>query len=151
MTKMSGKEESRALLDKSEEKNQKTTKAVDFLFFKRLLVLLRILYRKPAVAVATLLLALLLTVQTYLISFTGKIIGGVYTAVGESNLGDFKTIVMYGIFLELGAAIMDALVKFLAEIIYLSSRKYLYQYMNHQYFTNMIFYKVNDSQCLDNP
>eukprot|EP01105_Mastigella_eilhardi_P025642 TRINITY_DN7039_c0_g1_i1.p1 TRINITY_DN7039_c0_g1~~TRINITY_DN7039_c0_g1_i1.p1 ORF type:complete len:640 (+),score=149.24 TRINITY_DN7039_c0_g1_i1:49-1968(+) len=92
-------------------------------------------------ALLAVLLALSLA-QTFVVSFTGDVIGGFYDAIANKDLHSFYWLLLKGTLVVSLSALMYSGVKFSVEILAWRWRRSLVGYMHERYFSDLLFYKL---------
>lgn len=142
--------------EKAERVKGEQTSSFDLLFVRRLLSIVRVLYRPRRANVAGILAtaALLGAVfaQTYVVSFTGRVIGGFYDSIARSDIGKFVRTVEISCAVLVGSALLFTFTKSCSEFLAWSWRRSLVAHVQGQYFGGLVFYRIAALDTrIDNP
>jgi hypothetical protein len=88
---------------------------VDLLFARRLKKITMAISRDRNVLLTILGLLLMTFGQTWVISYTGSVIGGFYQTIVTSNIDGFYNVLWKSVLVVLGSAIFDSSIKYVTE------------------------------------
>jgi ATP-binding cassette subfamily D (ALD) protein 4 len=122
---------------------------VDLLFARRLKKITMAISRDRNVLLTILGLLLMTFGQTWVISYTGSVIGGFYQTIVTSNIDGFYNVLWKSVLVVLGSAIFDSSIKYVTDLLAWLWRSRLCLWLQEHYFKNKIYMQIQNQ--IDNP
>eukprot|EP01114_Cavostelium_apophysatum_P024712 TRINITY_DN976_c0_g1_i2.p1 TRINITY_DN976_c0_g1~~TRINITY_DN976_c0_g1_i2.p1 ORF type:complete len:603 (-),score=109.23 TRINITY_DN976_c0_g1_i2:19-1827(-) len=125
----------------------------DWLMFVRLMSICKIIFKRNMRAIATVIAFTGLAIgQTYLNTYTPKVVGNFYNSIIESDKKLFFNVMYMSCGVILGSALLQSIIQFNVELLAWQWRKALCFYLHGKYFVKSLYYKVVSlDQRVDNP
>mmetsp|Transcript_32849 Transcript_32849/g.82494 ORF Transcript_32849/g.82494 Transcript_32849/m.82494 type:complete len:696 (+) Transcript_32849:175-2262(+) len=126
---------------------------IDMVFFRKLVSLFGLLFRLSRQHARHWLLFVgliaLILVNTVVVSQTGSVIGGFYTALENQDRSMFFSVLGMSSVILLASALLDSTIKFITSMLAYCWRETMTHFVHSKYFEKMLYYNV--THLLDNP
>eukprot|EP01104_Vermistella_antarctica_P008713 TRINITY_DN2203_c0_g1_i1.p1 TRINITY_DN2203_c0_g1~~TRINITY_DN2203_c0_g1_i1.p1 ORF type:complete len:769 (-),score=149.37 TRINITY_DN2203_c0_g1_i1:112-2418(-) len=128
--------------------------SVDWTFMRRLMSILQVVYPNDAHGRRHLLLGpvslfLVSCLQLWVVSLTGGVFAGFYESITNDDRHQLLKVLFQGVAVTTASALLDALIKFIADIVAWQMRRALSGNLHSKYFDRLSFYHIRP--LLDNP
>ena len=90
----------------------------------------------------TISILIITIIQTYVVSLTGKILGGFYKSISSENITQFKSTVINGCYVLILSVIIDCILQAVISILGWQIRRTLNQNLSPLYFRSRNYYKL---------